>query len=98
MDIKIVLFTVIAAAIYGLIFFFKAWMTMTPKPPFDLYKFMATIGIAIVIGAIAAFTGVTLDEAAFLTQMAEYGFYVAMVETILKALLKGEWPAQFTNS
>ena len=38
------------------------------------------------------------DEAMFLAQIAEYGFYVAMVETILKALFQGQWPAQFTNS
>lgn len=98
MDLLIVILTVIAAAIYGIIFFFKAWMTTIPKPPFDYYKFGATLIVAIIVGLIAAFSGATLDEAMFLAQMAEYGFYVAMVETILKGLFQGKWPAKYSNS
>lgn len=100
MDWLVVILTVISAVAYGLIFFFKAWMTQEPKPPFDTYKFGATMIVAIVIGTVFAFNGVTFNEAAFLSQMAEWGFYVAMVETILKALMGaigGTWPTSIST-
>lgn len=98
MDWTTVVFAVIAAAVYGIIFFAKAWLTMDPKPPFDPYKFGATLVVAIIVGLIAGMSGSTLTEAEFLIQMGAYAGYVAMLETLLKALLKGRWPAKFTYS
>lgn len=98
MDWTTVALAVVGAAVYGIIFFFKAWMTQEPRPPFDTYKFGATLIVAIVIGVIAGMTGVPLSEADFLTQIVEYGFYVAMVETILKAIFGSIWPTQYPDS
>lgn len=92
MDWTVVIATMLSAAGYGLVYWWKSRQTQTPPPPFDAYKFAATMGIALVIGLISAFTGATFNEAIFLQQMAEYGFYVAIVETILKALFGKAWP------
>ena len=93
-----VLFAVLGAAAYGIIFFIKAWVAMDPKPPFDPYKFGATLGVAIIIGLIAGMTGAPLTEADFLVQMGAYAGYVAILETLLKALLGSKWPAKYANS
>lgn len=101
MDATVVIATMLSAIGYGLIYYWKAWQTQDPKPPFDTYKFTATLIVALLVGLIVAFSGKTLDEALFLAQMAEYGFYVAMVETILKAifsLIGKQWPTSFPTS
>ena len=100
MDWSVVSITVLSAIAYGLIFFAKAYMTKEPKPPFDPYKFLATMAVALLIGIVFAFNGTIFNEAAFLSQMMEWGFYVAMIETILKALvgaLGKQWPTSFPN-
>lgn len=92
MDWVVVIATILSAAAYGLIFWWKARQTQDPPPPFDPYKFVSTLIVAVIIGLIVAFSGATFNEALFLAQMAEYGFYVAMIETILKAILPNLWP------
>jgi len=98
MDWTVVIFTVFSAAIYGVIFFGKAWMTQDPKPPFDIYKFGATMVVAIIIGIIVGIAGMPLTELDFLTQMAAYAGYVAIVETILKTIFGKAWPTSFPES
>lgn len=98
MDWTIIVFTVISAAIYGGIFFIKAYLTTEPKPPFDTYKFMATLVVAIIIGVIATFSGATLNEAELIAQLGQYAGYTAIVETLLKALLGKAWPTSFPES
>ncbi|GAF88613.1 unnamed protein product [marine sediment metagenome] len=98
MDWAVVIFTVISAGAYGIIFFFKAWMTQDPKPPFDNYKFGATLVVAVVIGLIAGIMGSPLTELDFLTQIAAYAGYIAMVETFLKAIFGKAWPTSYPES
>ena len=95
MDWTIVIFTVGSAIVYGGTFFIKAYMTADPKPPFDRYKFMATLVVAAIIGVIAAFSGATLNEAEILTQHGQYAGYTAIVETLLKAIVGKAWPTSF---
>jgi len=98
MDWTVVIATVISAAVYGIIFWWKAQQTQDPPPPFDTYKFAATLFVAIIIGVISAFSGATFNEEYFLLQMGAYAGYVAMVETILKALvglLGKTWPTSY---
>lgn len=98
MDWSTVIFAILGAAVYGIIFFIKAWVSMDPKPPFDPYKFGATLIVSFIIGLIAGMTGVPLTEADFLVQMGAYAGYVAMLETLLKALIGAKWPAKYINS
>lgn len=101
MDWSVVIFTVFSAAVYGVIFFGKAWMTQDPKPPFDIYKFGATLVVAVIIGVITGLTGSPLTELDFLTQMAAYAGYVAIIETMLKAIfgrVGRAWPTSFPES
>ncbi|KKK69763.1 hypothetical protein LCGC14_2930790 [marine sediment metagenome] len=95
MDIQVLALTVIGAIAYGFLFFAKAYTTQTPKPPFDTYKFVATIVVSIIIGAIAGITGTPLTETDFLTQLVAYGAYVATIETMLKAIFGNRWPTSF---
>jgi len=98
MDWTTVILAVIAAAIYGIIFFIKAWATTDPKPPFDPYKFGATLIVAVVVGFIAGVSGTSLTEAEFLIQMGAYAGYVAVLETLLKTLFQEKWPTKYPNS
>lgn len=98
MDWSVVIFAVFSAAVYGIIFFFRAWMTQDPKPPFDTYKFGATLIVAMVIGIIAGIAGTPLTELDFLSQMAAYAGYVAMIETILKTIFGKAWPTSYPKS
>jgi len=95
MDWIIVIATVLSAAAYGIIFWWKARQTQDPPPPFDVYKFAATMVVAIIVGLIAVFSGQTLTEEYFLLQIGAYAGYVAMIETILKALFGEAWPTSF---
>ena len=97
MDWTVVIATMFSAAAYGLIFWWKARQTQEPPPPFDLYKFVSTLIVALIIGVISAFSGVTFTEEYFLLQMGAYAGYVAMIETILKALLPNIWPLKNPN-
>jgi len=95
MDWTIIVFAVISAAIYGGIFFIKAYLTTDPKPSFDTYKFIATLVVAATIGVIAALSGATLNEAELIAQLGQYAGYTAIVETLLKAFLGKMWPTSF---
>jgi hypothetical protein len=98
MDWTVVIATLLSAAAYGIIFWWKARETSEDPVPFDAYKFTATMIIALIIGLITAFSGQSLTEEYFLIQMGSYAGYVAMVETILKALVSligGRWPTSF---
>ncbi len=101
MDWIVVLATVFSAAAYGIIFWWKARQTQDPTPPFDAYKFVATLIVALIIGLISAFTGSTFNEEYFLLQLGAYAGYVAMIETILKALfgnfIEGQLKALFKS-
>ena len=93
MDFTAVGIAVISAVVYALIFFAKARENAPdPKPPFDTYKVLATIAVAIAVGFIAGMTGVPLTEADLLTQLGAYAGYIAMLETLLKALFPNSWP------
>lgn len=98
MDVTVVIATILSAAVYGIIFWWKARQGQDPPPPFDAYKFGATMVVALIIGTIAAFSGIKLSETDFLLQIGAYAGYVAMVETILKALLGKAWPTSFRDS
>ncbi len=95
MDWTIVVFTVVSAIVYGSVFFVKAYMTTDPKPPFDRYKFTATLVVAAIIGVIAAFSGAILNEAELIAQLGQYAGYTAIVETLLKAIIGKAWPTSF---
>lgn len=97
MDWIVVIATILSAAAYGIIFWWKARQTQTPPPPFDPYKFVSTLIVALIIGLIAAFSGQTLTEELFLLQIGSYAGYVAMIETILKALIPNRWPLTNPN-
>ena len=97
MDVTVVIATILSAAVYGIIFWWKARQGQDPPPPFDAYKFGATMVVALIVGIIAAFSGITLSETDFLLQMGAYAGYVAMVETILKALFGKVWPTSFPD-
>lgn len=92
MDWSVVIAVMLSAAAYGLIFWWKARQTQDPPPPFDPYKFASTMIVALIIGLITAFSGQTLTEEYFLIQIGSYAGYVAMIETILKALFPKLWP------
>ena len=98
MDWTIVIFTVVFAIVYGSTFFIKAYLTTDPKPPFDTYKFTATLVVAAIIGVIAAFSGAILNEAELLAQLGQYAGYTAIVETLLKAIIGKAWPTSFHES
>ncbi len=95
MDWTLVILTVVSAIVYGGIFFIKAYMTTDPKPPFDRYKFTATLVVAALIGVIAAFSGATLNEGELIAQLGQYAGYTAIVETLLKAIIGKAWPTSF---
>ncbi len=97
-DNYVILATILSAAVYGLIFWWKARQGQDPPSPFDRYKFAATLVVALIIGIIAAFSGISLSETDFLLQMGAYAGYVAMVETILKALFGKAWPTSFREA
>ena len=97
-DYTVIIATILSAVAYGLIFFWKARQGQDPPPPFDAYKFGATMIVAIIIGVIAAFSGITLTEADLILQMGAYAGYVAMLETILKALFGKAWPTSFREA
>ena len=97
-DYNVIIATIFSAVAYGLIFWWKARQGQDPPPPFDAYKFAATLGVALLIGVIAAFSGITLTEADLILQMGAYAGYVAMLETILKALFGKAWPTSFREA
>lgn len=98
MDWTIVILTVISAIVYGITFFIKTYLTTDPKPPFDTYKFTATLVVAAIIGVIAAFSGATINEAELIAQLGQYAGYTAIVETLLKAMIGKAWPTSFPET
>ncbi|KKN41107.1 hypothetical protein LCGC14_0726680 [marine sediment metagenome] len=96
MDWSNILLAMLAAAGFAASGFWKNWFgAPTPKPPFDLYKFVATIVVGAGIGLVGVLMGVTITEQYLIGQLVSYVAVVTLVENILKGIIRAlgkRWP------
>ena len=87
MDVMVIIYAVIAAIIYSLIWYAKTWATTQPPEPFSYTKFAATLVVGAGVGVFFWLTNnpITIDTVS--DQLFVYGAVVAVVETILKSIL-----------
>jgi Kef-type K+ transport system membrane component KefB len=87
MDYIVVLYAIIAALGYALVFYAKTWAQTQPPEAFNYTKFGATLILGCAVGVALAVTGNPITKEAIETQLLAYGAVTALVETILKTIL-----------
>ena len=80
--------TILIAVLAAAIFASAGYLKSSGTEDFDATKFSATVLVGAIIGAIMYFGGVPVTEAGVLEQLAAYAGIVAVVENILKAIIR----------
>lgn len=90
---------VLGAAVFALVFYAKTWATTNPPEPFNWPKFTATLIIGGVIGFVFWLSGFSVTQDEVIDQLTDYAAATAVVEAILKAVvarLGWTWPGNTT--
>ncbi len=94
MDWSNIIIAIIGALGFAISGYWKNWAASPPpKPPFDYYKFLATIAVGAGIGIFGALMGVTITEQYVGAQLMVYAAAVTLIENLLKGLLGTRWPS-----
>ena len=86
-----VLLAVLSGIIYGGLFYWKNTIGEDPEA-FNWIKFTATLVVAAIVGGVAGATGNVVTQTTVDLQVAAYGFYVIILDQILKIVYKSLYP------
>ena len=88
-EFQSVIVAVAAASLYSLLWFSRQVVDPTKETPkFDPWKMGATLVIGACIGLVSVITGIEISQAGIEAQLTSYGFLVAVVEQVGKALYR----------
>lgn len=89
MDFQPIFISIASAVIYSLIWYCRTVIDPTkPTPEYDFWQLGATILVGAFVGALSVFSGVEITQGGLETQLAAYGFIIAAVEQVGKALVR----------
>jgi len=84
-----VIVAVAAALLYSLLWFSRQVVDPTKETPkFDPWKMGATLVVGACIGLVSVITGIEITQAGFEAQLTSYGFLVAVVEQVGRAIYR----------
>ena len=84
-----VIVAVAAALLYSLLWFSRQVVDPTKETPkFDPWKMGATLVIGACIGLVSVISGIEITQAGIEAQLTSYGFLIAAVEQVGKALYR----------
>ena len=84
-----VIVAVAAALLYSLLWFSRQVVDPTKETPeFDPWKMGATLVIGACIGLVSVITGIEITQAGIEAQLTSYGFLVAVVEQVGRAIYR----------
>lgn len=92
MDVSSIVLAVLAGAVYGGLFYFKAQQNSGEE--FDYGKFGATILLAAIIGLAMGAMGMPVTQATLEVQLVAYVGYVVVLETVLKLIWGKLYPPE----
>ncbi|RKY68967.1 MAG: hypothetical protein DRQ24_11225 [Candidatus Latescibacterota bacterium] len=80
--------TILIAIVAAAIFASAGYLKSSGTENFDATKFSATVLVGAIVGVVMYFGGVPVTEANVIEQLAAYAGIVAVVENILKAIIR----------
>ena len=80
--------TIVVAILAAIIFAASGYLKSVGTENFEPTKFTATVLVGIVVGAVMYASGSPVTEANVATQLAMYAGVIAVVENVLKAILR----------
>ncbi|MCW3128560.1 MAG: hypothetical protein N2V75_00415 [Methanophagales archaeon] len=80
--------TILIAVLAAVIFAASGYLKSVGTENFDLEKFIATILVGAVVGAVMYASGSPVTESNVAAQLAMYAGVIAVVENVLKAFLR----------
>ena len=84
-----VIVAVAAALLYSLLWFSRQVVDPTKETPkFDPWKMGATLVIGACIGLVSVISGIEISQAGIEAQLTSYGFLVAVVEQVGRAIYR----------
>jgi len=87
--IQPIILAVIGALIYSLIWYSRQVVDPTKETPkFEPWKLVSTLVVGACIGLASAFSGIEVSQASVEVQLTSYGFLVAVVEQVGKAVYR----------
>lgn len=89
------LWAVLAAVLYAVVFYAKAWATTNPPEKFVPEKFLATVIVGAFVGAVFWLGNLSITQDAVIDQLTDYAIATAVLESFLKmvfAKLGWTWP------
>jgi drug/metabolite transporter (DMT)-like permease len=98
-DLITLVWAVLGAAAFALVFFAKNWATTNPPEPFNWPKFISTLIIGAAIGFTFWLSGFSITQDGIIDQLTDYAAATAVIEAILKAVvakLGWTWPGNTT--
>ena len=88
-EFQSVIVAVAAALLYSLLWFSRQVVDPTKETPkFDPWKMGATLVIGACIGLVSVISGIEISQAGIETQLTSYGFLVAVVEQVGRAIYR----------
>jgi len=80
---------VVAALLYSLLWFSRQVVDPTVETPkYDPWKLISTLVLGACIGLASAFSGIEVSQASVEVQLTSYGFLVAVIEQVGKAVYR----------
>lgn len=88
-EFQSVIVAVAAALLYSLLWFSRQVVDPTKETPkFDPWKMGATLVIGACIGLVSVISGIEITQAGIEAQLTSYGFLVAVVEQVGRAIYR----------
>ena len=94
MDLSTIVLAVLAGAVYGGLFYFKAQQKTGEE--LDYKKFGATVLLAAIIGGVMGAAGMPVTQVTVEVQFAAYVGYVVVLENVLKLVWRKIYPPEVT--
>ncbi len=89
MDISPIFISLTAATIYSLLWYGRQVIDPTkPTPEYDPFQLVATLIVGVGVGVASLVSGVEITQAGLDAQLLSYGFLIAVVEQVGKALYR----------
>lgn len=89
MDFQPFFISIGAAVLYSLLWYCRKVVDPTkPTPEYNLWELGSTILVGAVIGGLSVLSGLELTQVGLETQLAAYGFVIAAVEQVGKAIVR----------
>ena len=89
MDISPIFISIAAAAVYSLLWYGRQVIDPTkPTPEYDPFQLVATLIVGAGVGVASLVSGVEITQAGLDAQLLSYGFLIAVVEQVGKALYR----------